>query len=92
MLDHHEVLRADKFHPVSDMQIESYLDRNDYVNAQTIDTHIERFIDSSDAVTHESLNESINEWMSNNFDLKDYDIEDTITDAVRSINFTVEVS
>jgi len=92
MLDHHQVLTAEKYDSKSDAEIQDYLDRNDYVNKDNLDTHIEAYVDSSEIVTHDSLNDSINEWMSNNFELKDYDIEDTITDAVRAITFTVEVS
>jgi hypothetical protein len=91
-LEHHQVLTADKYDSKSDAEISDYLDRNDYINENNIDRYIESYIESSEIVTQDSLNDSINEWMSNNFDIKDYDIDDTITDAVRSLSFTVEVN
>ena len=92
MLEHHDVVFKDSINTVNEQEIEDYLDRNDYINENNIDRHIESYIESSEVVTQDSLNDSINEWMSNNFEIKDYDIQDNITDAVRSINFTVEVN
>lgn len=92
MLEHHDVVFKGAINTVSEQVIEDYLDRNDYLNEDNIDRHIENYIESSEVVTQDSLNDSINEWMSNNFEIKDYDIQDNITDAVRSINFTVEVN
>ena len=92
MLEHHDVVFKDSINTVNEQEIEDYLDRNDYINENNIDRYIETYIESSEVVTQDSLNDSINEWMSNNFEIKDYDIQDNITDAVRSINFTVEVN
>jgi len=91
-LDHHEVLRADKFHPVSDMQIQSYLDRNDYIKADNFESHADEFCRSKELVTEDNLNDYLHEWMGNNFDISDYDIDDKLKDAIRALDFTVEVS
>jgi hypothetical protein len=91
-LEHHDVVFKGAINTVNEQEIEDYLERNDYINENNIDRHIESYIESSEVVTQDSLNDSINEWMSNNFEIKDYDIQDNITDAVRSINFTVEVN
>ena len=92
MLEHHDVVFKGAINTVSEQVIEDYLDRNDYLNEDNISRHIENYIENSNICTEDNFDDSVREWMSNNFDLKDYDIEDTITDVVRSINFTVEVS
>lgn len=92
MLEHNDVVFKGAINTVSEQVIEDYLDRNDYLNEDNISRHIENYIENSNICTEDNFDDSVREWMSNNFDLKDYDIEDTITDVVRSINFTVEVS
>lgn len=90
LLEHHEVLRADS-RSVSDIQIEDYLTRNDYINENNIDEHIQTYVQNNDIVTADSLSDSINEWMSENFDISDYDIEYPVKQAVRNLDFSVEV-
>jgi hypothetical protein len=92
MLEHHDVVFKGAINTVSEQVVEDYLERNDYINENNIDRHIENYIENSNICTEDNFDDSVREWMSNNFEIANYDIEDAITDAVRAITFTVEVS
>ena len=94
-LEHHEVAFAQptdevKEHAVEQI-VEAYLKRNNYMNDNNIDAHIQEYVQNNDIVTADSLSDSINEWMSENFDISDYDIEYPVKEAVRNLEFSVEV-
>jgi hypothetical protein len=92
MLEHNDVVFKGAINTVSEQVVEDYLERNDYINENNIDRHIENYIENSNICTEDNFDDSVREWMSNNFEIANYDIEDAITDAVRAITFTVEVS
>ncbi len=92
MLEHHDVVFKGAINTVSEQVVEDYLERNDYINENNIDRHIENYIENSNICTEDNFDDSVREWMSNNFEIANYDIEDAITDAVRAITYTVEVS
>ena len=92
MLEHNDVVFKGAINTVSEQVIEDYLDRNDYLNEDNISRHIENYVENSNICTEDNFDDSVREWMSNNFEIANYDIEDAITDAVRAITFTVEVS
>ena len=92
MLEHHDVVFKGAINTVSEQVIEDYLDHNDYLNENNIDRHIENYIENSNICTEDNFDDSVREWMSNNFDISDYDIDDKLKDAIRSLDFTVEVS
>ena len=86
------MLTADKYDSKSDAEISDYLERHDFISANNIDYHLDKYMRNSDLVTEDSLSDSIHDWMGRNFDISDYEIEDAVKEAVRSMDFTVEVS
>jgi hypothetical protein len=91
-LEHHQVLTADKYDSKSDAEISDYFERHDFISANNIDYHLDKYMRNSDLVTEDSLSDSIHDWMGRNFDISNYEIEDAVKEAVRSMDFTVEVS
>ena len=99
-LDHHDVAfnnaQSDEWNHAakrfSEEFIEKYLTRNEYVNSSNFDSHADEFCKEKELVTEDNLNDYLHEWMGNNFDIDDYDIEDKLKDAVRAVDFTISVS
>lgn len=89
-LEHHDVAFKNAEN-ASTRVIKDYLECNGYVNENNIDEHIQDYVQNNDIVTADSLSDSINEWMSENFDISDYDIEYPVKEAVRNLEFSVEV-
>jgi len=92
MLEHHDVVFKGAINTVSEQVVEDYLFRNDYINLDNFESHADEFCRSKDLVSEDNLNDYLHEWMGNNFDISDYDIDDKLKDAIRSLDFTVEVS
>jgi hypothetical protein len=64
----------------------------EYVNSSNFDSHAEGFCKEKELVTEDNLDDYLHEWMGNNFDIDDHDIEDKLKDAVRAVDFTISVS
>lgn len=92
MLEHHDVVFKGSINTVSEQVVEDYLSDNNYINSDNFESHADEFCRSKDLVSEDNLNDYLHEWMGNNFDISDYEIDDKLKDAIRALDFTVEVS
>ena len=91
LLEHHDVAFKNAENPRT-REIKEYLECNGYVNDGNVEGIIKNYIENNNICTEDKFDDWIAEWMSDNFDIDDYDIEDKLKDAVRAVDFKIEVS